>query len=201
MIKLEISHSLESETERVFLTLKKLEWYLSNGYRPILPKGLQKDSTLEQVTNAVSAEYTPSEYKAFAQSLLKAWHHHAQIIEKLEKGPLSIKGEYKIVLTKYGVGGSYDASTDTIRLNIKPRLADEVVGIILHEIVHMALEPLIEKYNVSHWRKERLVDLIGNTFFPEIRKPQTIQEDISVVDEKYRSLYPDIEAIAKGIAE
>jgi len=201
MIKLDISHSLESETERVFLTLKKLEWYLSNGYTPILPKGLQKDSTLEEVKNAVSVEYTPSEYEVFAQSLLETWGRHAPIIERLEKSPLPIKREYKIVLTQYGVGGSYDASTDTIKMNIKPRPAGEVVGVVLHEIVHIALELLIEKHDVSHWRKERLVDLIGNTFFSEIRKPQTIQENVSIVDEKYKSLYPDIEAIAKAIAE
>ena len=200
MIKLDISHSLESETERVFLTLKKLEWYLSNGYTPILPKGLQKDSTLEEVTNAISAEYTPAEYEVSAQSLLEAWHHHAQTIEKLVTGPLPLKREYKIILTRYGVGGSYDTSTETIKVNIKSSPPREVVGVVLHEIVHIALEPLILKYNISHWRKERLVDLIGNTFFSEIRKPQIIREDVSIVDEKYKSLSPDIEAIIKEIA-
>ncbi len=74
-----------------------------------------------------------------------------------------------------------------------------MIGIIFHEIVHMAIEHLIQKYKIQQWHKERLVDLMMDKYFPGLTEKQNIKEDVSAVDEAFNNFFPDIEAIVNAI--
>lgn len=70
-----------------------------------------------------------------------------------------IPDTFIIKLTSYGMGGSYDLP-NIVRFNIKSTIGPKT---ILHEIIHLAIEPWIIKYKIRHWEKERIVDLILNS--------------------------------------
>lgn len=57
----------------------------------------------------------------------------------------------------------------------------------------------IKKYNVQHWHKERLVDLICMKYFSDIRKPQSIKTDVSIVDKNFNDKFPDLESIIQSL--
>jgi hypothetical protein len=111
----------------------------------------------------------------------------------------NLKDQYTIVLTKYGSGGSYNSQTGEVIVNIKDREKDLIMGTILHEIVHIGIEHLIESYHITHWRKERLVDLIMEKCFPDLKKTQYIKEDVSTVDRAFKKNFPDMESIAREV--
>jgi hypothetical protein len=61
----------------------------------------------------------------------------------------------------YGLGGRYNLSTATVTLLTTEFLKKPASETILHEIVHIGIEEtIVNKYRLSHWEKERLVDLI-----------------------------------------
>ena len=70
---------------------------------------------------------------------------------------------------------------------------------IIHEIIHLSIQELIEKYEVEHWEKERIVDLIVFKIVPEIAKMQNISIDTKPIDEGFEKYYPDIEKVVKNL--
>mgnify|MGYP006300935663 CR=1 FL=1 len=38
---------------------------------------------------------------------------------------------------------------------------------VAHEILHLMIEHLIQKYKISHWQKERIVDLYMSKIFDD----------------------------------
>lgn len=74
-----------------------------------------------------------------------------------------------------------------------------IVGAIIHEIIHMAIQHLIDAHGVSHWRKEALVDFLLERFFPTLHMRQRIPEDVSVVGEALQASWPDLEQVARAI--
>jgi len=80
---------------------------------------------------------------------------------------------YQVILTKYGPGGSYSYDNDkgTVTLlttkdgQFKRSDPDQS---IIHEIVHIGIEEsIVQKFKLSHWEKERLVDLLVSTVYKE----------------------------------
>ena len=105
---------------------------------------------------------------------------------------------YEIKLTKYGVGGSYNLP-NTIIVNFQGKFGIGVSKTIIHEIVHLSIQELIEKYKVGHWEKERVVDLILLKIVPEIAKMQNISIDTKLVDEAFERYYPNLEEVIKNL--
>jgi len=62
----------------------------------------------------------------------------------------------KIFLTNYGVGGSYKLPNEII---LKFPFKKGAKG-VAHEIIHLLIQEDVIKYKISHWEKERIVDLI-----------------------------------------
>jgi hypothetical protein len=75
------------------------------------------------------------------------------------------------ILCTYGVGAGYSRKSDeyaviTFRMSRYPDNKESMLDTMLHEFIHLLIEkPIIEKYNVPHNFKERIVDLIGTEFF------------------------------------
>ena len=64
-----------------------------------------------------------------------------------------------IRLTNYGVGGSYNLPSLVV-LNINMKM---LVKTVVHEIIHLMIQDLIDKYEIKQWEKERVVDNILNS--------------------------------------
>jgi hypothetical protein len=78
---------------------------------------------------------------------------------------------YEVRLTLIGPGGSYDPSKGTITLFTTTDGGFKGGGgppTIVHEIVHIGIESIVSQYGLSHWEKERLVDLICAAHFADL---------------------------------
>lgn len=203
MIELTVSYGEDSDIARVKNTIKKLPWYARQGYSSSsvkLPTGLSESSTQEEIIAAVFGEYSAEEYEDFVIFIREKWDEFSVNFEELKReSSLNLRDKYTLVLTKYGMGGSYDAETGEVIVNIHGKEKERIVGIIFHEIVHTTIEPLVQKYFIKHWYKERLVDLMMNKYFPGLTKMQDIKEDIAVVDDAFIKFFPDFEAVAKAV--
>ena len=69
----------------------------------------------------------------------------------------------------------------------------------MHEILHLTIHSLITKYNVSHWQKERIVDLLMMKIIPRLSKSQQIVIDIGEIDKIFDDNYPHVEDAIKKI--
>ncbi|MDD4995419.1 MAG: hypothetical protein PHW53_03090 [Patescibacteria group bacterium] len=158
---LNISYSAEFEKRRIKNTIKKLSWYKKLGYSPCFPKNINpQNDNLKKIYAAFKNEYDEADYKRAAREINEKFSKiESTFYDKLEKiCGKKIKRNFKLILTKYGVGGSY-SSPNTIIFNIKWKFSNSV-NIVLHEITHLVIEPHIKKYQVQHNEKERIVDLI-----------------------------------------
>ncbi|MBS3058140.1 MAG: hypothetical protein J4478_01945 [Candidatus Diapherotrites archaeon] len=152
----------EFEAERVSETIKRMEWFLANGYKPRLPAGIGAENpTKEQIAEAVGKEFAEKEYSNAAEQISKDFasfeNEFLRILEKITK--IKMPEEFEVFLTKYGVGGSYFLPNKVI-LNFANYKPEQRAKTIAHEIVHLAIEEQIRKYKIPHWQKERIVDLI-----------------------------------------
>lgn len=119
----------------------------------------------------------------FLIPLLKSWN--ATIPNELE------------ILCTYGQGAAYSSISDKkaqiiFRMSRYPDNQETMLNTMLHEFIHILIQkPIIEKYNVPHNFKERIVDIIGTEFFgdhiqerfisPFVDKyitPETIKTDL-----------------------
>src|SRR3989344_4244698 len=199
MIKLKISFSKEKEIERVIYTMDKIDWFNENGYRPILPLEINKDFFLskgkEGVTDAVEKEFSVDDYE---KTKTYIENNQSDILPKLyefvKKIGFTPQEEYIIVLTKYGVAGSYHVP-NTIVINIKMKYEKGLMRTIVHEILHLTIENLIKEYKISHWKKERVIDLLLNECVPDYVRFQNIPEDTQKLDGIFRREFPNVQLI------
>ena len=203
--EIEVSFSIEQEVSRVNEALKRLAWYRENyGDSNIrLPKGISDNSSPEDVVRAVQTEFAIESYGEMNDFVQEKWSEISDGLNILNeiKG-FSLLENYSVHLTKYGSGGSYNTKDGRVIINIETiRPKEKIVPTIVHEIIHIGIQYFIEKNEVKHWYKERLVDLISEKYFPGIRRMQQIKEDIATVDSAFNQLFPDIDAITKAIGE
>lgn len=202
-VRLNISYSVEQEIEYVTRIVKRIPWYLEQGYqldKIKLPKGVTRDSSDEDVAQALHAEYSDTDYTACAERLQEEWEVYLPGFEQIRQEPsFHLEGEYNVVLTKYGMGGSYNTKTNSVIVRANTLIQGGTIGVIAHEIVHMTIQHLIDQYNVRHWRKERLVDLTIERYFPGLKQIQVEREDVSVVDQAFEKYFPDMEAVARAV--
>lgn len=203
-VTLTISFSEDSELSRVRETIKRLPWYREHKYPETfakLPFGVTEASTEGVIADAVSREYDPQLFRETEEYIQDKWSTVVDGFEDLRKmRGVELRDSYSVVLTKYGSGGSYNGAIGELIIRIgSQKRREQIVGVITHEIVHMTIQHLIDTYEVSHWRKEKLVDLLVERYFPALQMSQNIPEDVSVVESTFNSLFPDIEAIVKEV--
>lgn len=203
MIGLHVAYNLKLEIKRVTFTLAKLPWYIENSYNVSFPEGLTENSTDEEIANKVTKAYSEEEYREFAKPLEDAWNKYYSVIETIYalEGFSPIKDSYTVVLTRYGTGGSYFPEESTIIINCSRTRKINPIGTVMHEMVHMGIDHLIQEYDISHWKKERLVDLLCNKYFPEVTFMQEIPEDVTMVDVIFSKKYPNIKAVIMEMAD
>ncbi len=202
-IKLQFEYSLKSEEGVVKGTLDDTDWLIEYGYDEWL--SLPGDMTLKEaltdpasVMGKLKDEYNESEYKEVEQTVIKRWTDFSSgLAGYFDNIGFKPEKAYIIQLTKYGVGGSYHLPNKVV-VNFYSRYGIGVSKTIMHEIVHLSIQNLIDKYNIEHWNKERLVDLILLKIIPKHATMQPIKEVVSAVDRAFE-YYPDIEKVIKNI--
>jgi hypothetical protein len=210
MSKLIIIYNKEYDTQRVLNTIKKLDWYVENKYNLkniSFPKTLDvtklKDYSEKEITNAIISEYNENLYRDNELFLNDNWEKASIEIESAyTKSGLLCQEEYRIFLTKYGMGGSYDLP-NTVIINLSNSSKLSMLKTIIHEIIHLAIEGDILKYKIGQAQKERIVDLLFVKNFPRRVFIQNVYSSIDTgkIDQIFDDKYPDIKEVIKDISK
>jgi hypothetical protein len=204
-MNISVSYSFDDEVSRVYEVGQNLDWYLQNGYKPLLPQGITYETIASLSKLKIIAKLTKvfreDDYAAAKHELMRhVEKHHVPFGEKLTTLDLPVEPRYEVILTKYGVGGSYRAPK-TVILNMMGKTGIGPIKTVMHEITHMVIQPLIEQYMIPHFEKERVVDLIMSRiapFDPPIM--QTLAKEVTdKVDPVFAKHYPNIEAMLKEL--
>ncbi|HQI25991.1 MAG TPA: hypothetical protein PLY95_01930, partial [Candidatus Paceibacterota bacterium] len=153
MIKLSLEYSKEFELERIQSTINRLDWYLGNKYSLSslsFPKNVDvnnlKEIKKEELVEAVGEEYDESKFATTAESILQMYEKYEVKLEDFIKSiGLSVIPEVKVSLTNYGIGGSYHLPNEII-VNINRFFNIGLIRNILHEIIHLHIQTLIDQY-------------------------------------------------------
>jgi len=155
-----IKFSIEHEKERIKKTIEKLPWYEDHAYSPRFPQGVNpKTDKIEKIFLALKNEYIEKDYKKIANQLGNEFSRiENDFYNKLEIiFRKKIRQNFQIILTQYGVGGSYRLPNKII---YNFAMKSSSVYTVLHEIIHLLIESYITKYKIEQNEKERIVDLI-----------------------------------------
>lgn len=207
-IKFSIKYSREFEIQRVLSTKNKFKWYSDKGYNLnnfTLPKGF----SAEELSNRSEAEiisYVNEEYDT------EFFQPHMQTVNSLLPNYLNKLADYlfginvkilpniEIKLTRYGVGGSYNIP-NTVIINTSKLFNIGLVRVILHEIIHLHIQSLIDKYKIEQWEKEIIVDSLFEKFSVDIFKRQNYLIDASKIQKIFKENYPKIELIIHNVSK
>lgn len=165
--------SEQKEIERVQGIYKKIDWYRANGYDIDVPK---KDIHKELSDN--KRKYQETSEKLNRLSIDTA------SVDKIFK-PI----KYDVFLTMYGTKGSY-VPPGGIIVNIRNRTIKDITDTIIHEYIHLQIHKYIKKYNITHWDKERIVDLIVNKYF-KINRWQNIKKYKTDIDKLFNKYFEE----------
>jgi hypothetical protein len=202
---MEIKYSLKLEKQRIKSAIEKLSWYKKLGYSPRFPQNInpQKDN-LKKIYIALQNEYSEKEYKKAAAEINKKFSKiENDFCKKLQTlCGKKIRRNYKLILTKYGVGGSYSLPNKII---YNMGMKSSSVYTILHEITHLVIEPYIKKYQIQQNIKERIVDLILTSepiALPGCKMQKRGEEFKGLIDPLFKKYFkPPINNFFKKLAE
>lgn len=172
----------EQETQYIWQSIKDISFFEKNNYTINLPKGELIEELKLKAKNGKLADddysrlkeffgaaiYREEDYKAGWQKIKNNETLLNEIINKISKPVTDWKfnefDTYQINLTLYGPGGSYNPEKGSILIYTtkegKFKQYENPSNTIIHEIVHIGIEEtIIQKFNVPHRLKERIVDL------------------------------------------
>lgn len=187
-----VQPTVEQEATSVWRTINDIEFFEDQGYDIHLPKDSLIDSLILKSKGGTfgnedyTAIFTLLETHAFDKS------NYVQAIQKTENQLDLLNGfiaridatknewnwdfnmfdSYKIVFTLYGTGGSYDPDNGTITLLTTKdgnfMNYENPANTIIHEITHMGMEySIVQRYDLPHELKERIVDIFVELMFKE----------------------------------
>lgn len=202
MIKLIFEYSKDFELKRIKSTIKRLDWYLDNKYSLnslSFPKSVDlnklSDLTDSNLVIAIDQEYDEDKYSSSAESIRQMYARYGSKLEEFIIGlKLSPIPEIKIYLTRYGIGGSYHLPDEVIA-NVDHFFSVGLIRNVLHEIIHLHIEPSIQKYQIGQWEKETIVNLLFERAFPDIYKKPNIPIETDKIEMVFNENYPNLEKI------
>jgi hypothetical protein len=174
---------LSADEEAIFVwsLLRNITFYDSNNYRLSMPDSAVVAAMIEKANNnelestdisLLRADFSKTVYQRMdylkgyeiiINTLAIANSKVHTFVDYHNKWNFYIPQQYEIKLTLYGPGGSYDPKTGTIIMLITKdgifKRGKNPLDTVLHEAVHIGIEaPIVSKYRLSHWTKERIVD-------------------------------------------
>ena len=176
-----------------------VSFFEENGYRVSFPKGdlidrLKAKARVGSLSNQDYAAlgtfmaeevYRRSDYQAGNENVRKVLPQLDQMLAELARENYEWQfrtyERYRILLTLYGPGGSYDPVDGTIILFTTSQGAfrqyESPVNTLIHEVVHLGIEAsIVQKLQVPHDLKERIVDTIVMRHFGEDLPDYRIQQ-------------------------
>lgn len=202
-ITLSFEYSKELEVKRIIYTINRLDWYLSNKYSlnwMSFPKNINienlKNLSEKEIIAAIEKEYDEDKYISFVKPLSESFAQHSTHLSYfIENLGLQIIPKIIVNLTFYGMGGSYHPPNKVIS-NIAKSSGEKLLKTVLHEIIHLHIEYLIKKYEISQWEKETIVNLLFKTAFPDLYTQNNIPPiDTKEIEKIYQTNFPNIEKI------
>lgn len=159
IVKINFIYDIDSELYRVYDALKRKEHFLKYNYKINLPKGFSIESdNLDNLKSQIEIEINnPLVDDARVVISSSCFRYQSEIINLLDSIGGQIPNEISVVLTKYGVGGSYwPPQKIIINVNYKKYFEN-----FLHELIHCCIEEsIIKKCRLDHQQKEGVVDWI-----------------------------------------
>ena len=181
-------NTAHEEFQQIVRTIKRKKFYEQKGYTYKLPEiAMLREPISPKLETKALEIFIQSEYdEGFYKAGMSALENKRDVVENAvkvfskwnNKWEFFILDSYNIRLTRYGSGGSYNASTgDIVILTTREgcfKRGSNPAHTIIHEAVHIGLEKnFIKKYGLTHEQKERLVDLVVvqhfDTFIPEYK--------------------------------
>ena len=172
--------TIDDEIRRVRHNIVSFETITNETQNVVMPKGLDVNhkSNLQDAEKLTREEYDPTFYLVGLERVQATLPKILGSIETLRQFQqawgFELEDSYRIVLTRYGTGGSYDTSIREVIMRTTRQGEFErsnPAATPVHEITHLCVEHLVEKYGLSFSEKERLVNGIDITVFPEIFDP------------------------------
>ncbi|MEO1517084.1 MAG: hypothetical protein AAFV95_18820 [Bacteroidota bacterium] len=184
--------SIQQEATSIWRTINDIEFLEQQGYNINLPKN---DVIASLITKSKNKEFGNDDFQTIYTVLESNIYNSSNYETALQKvnaqldlintliARLKSKKDswnwnfhsfdtYQLVFTLYGTGGSYDPDSGLITLltnqNGNFMQYDNPANTVLHEIVHMGIEQsIVQRYNLPHGSKERIVDTITYILFKD----------------------------------
>lgn len=173
--------TVDAEVNFIWRTIQDTKFFEENNYSVRLPKaplvdelkGKAKSGTLnsedfKRLQELVkSSVYKQQDYQAGYKKIKSELALVNKMVGELKQLPLNWKFKffetYQVNLTLYGPGGSYNSDEGSLVIQTTPegrfKGYSNPANTIIHEITHMGIEDsIIQKYQVPHSLKERIVD-------------------------------------------
>lgn len=190
--------TIEQEATSIWRTINDIEFLQQHGYTINLPEHPLINSLLEKSKNGhfgnedfpviysiVEDLYDEENYKAAIQKVNAEIPLLDNLINTLDDSRkdwdwnFNRFKQYHVTFTLYGTGGSYDPDAGRITMLTNKTGGfmryENPANTIIHEIVHMGIEHLIQKYKVPHPEKERIVDRFVVLMFGKELKEYKVQ--------------------------
>ncbi|MFK7771411.1 MAG: hypothetical protein AB8F94_04695 [Saprospiraceae bacterium] len=209
--------TIEQEATSIWRTINDIDFLKKQGYKINLPENDLIQSLIEKSENGKfgnedfpeiynlleSNVYKKNNYQLALKKVMSQKKLINNLINQLYDSKKNWNWEFKtfenynVVFTLYGTGGSYDPDLGTITLftTIEGDFMnyDKPTNTIIHEIIHMGIEQsIVQKYNLAHGMKERIVDIITYTMFKDFLPEYSIQKMGDPKIDKYLKEKKDI---------
>lgn len=201
------ANTIEEEVRYVWDKINRIEFFNRFGYNLSLPKteGINnlinksienrlEDSDFNILEIEIAKLYSIANYEKGISTIKDSINSIKETFnlfnEVSKKWGFKLFDEYIIRLTLFGPGGSYNSNNGHILMKTsKEGLISKrknPIQTIIHEIVHIGIEDIIiNKYNIPHETKERIVDKFMIYHFREIYPDYLLQRIGDERVEKY----------------
>ncbi|MEM1322723.1 MAG: hypothetical protein AAGG75_20830 [Bacteroidota bacterium] len=192
--------TVEQEASSIWRTINDVNFLEGQGYQIHLPEEDLISTLIAQSKNGQFGNNDfPAIYNLLASKVYNAKDYERalkkvnaekdlinRLVQQLKETQKTWDWEfklfdnYKVLFTLYGTGGSYDPDSGTVTLFTTTEgqfmKYSHPANTIVHEIVHMGIEhSIVQKYQLPHGLKERIVDTIVSILFKEYLPDYKIQ--------------------------
>lgn len=189
----------EAESDYIWRTIQDIQFFEEQNYQLSLPSGaLIEELKTKAKANSLSDKdydrlqifikdsvYNANDYQEGYKKIEGRLELINKMIDEISQSSFNWNFKefktYKINLTLYGPGGSYDPNEGSLLIFTTKtgqfKNYDDPACTIIHEIVHIGMEEsLITKYQVPHPLKERIVDGFVFLSFKDVLPEYQIQD-------------------------
>ncbi|MEM6380399.1 MAG: hypothetical protein AAF705_19575 [Bacteroidota bacterium] len=173
--------SAEAEAQYIWMTLQDLPFFQQNNYQISLPESPLMEDLKDKALKRSLSDDDFSTFKSYFEAEVYNRDQYQQGYNRVEEQLPLLNGfvkqidrakkdwqfksfpSYRVLLTLYGPGGSYNPEIGQVLLYTTPqggfKQYKNPANTIIHEIVHIGIEEsIVQHYQLSHQFKERVVD-------------------------------------------